>query len=265
MRWFRFYSDAPEDPKVQRLPGDLFKTWVNLLCLANKSEERGCLPSTEDIAFALRLDLATATAHLDELAERGLLDGDDDRRTPHNWAGRQKASDDVTARVHQHRNKAKQSETLQERSGNALDLDEEKTRVDTDQSRPEESERRASARPPAAETTPDPKRADARPPRPSADELVAQLADWATAKGVRQYLEPEAERFVNHCEAGKNGKPVVYANYARALQNWITNPDYGPTARAPARASPNGPHPSTESAKFGRSLSALQQVGGKRG
>jgi len=31
-RWFRFYAESVNDPKVQRLPAHLFKTWVNILC-----------------------------------------------------------------------------------------------------------------------------------------------------------------------------------------------------------------------------------------
>ena len=29
-RWFRAYDDALNDPKVQRLPGELFKAWFKL-------------------------------------------------------------------------------------------------------------------------------------------------------------------------------------------------------------------------------------------
>ena len=48
-RWFRFYDEALDDPKVQRLAPHLFKTWINLLCLASK--EDGTMPSNDDIAF----------------------------------------------------------------------------------------------------------------------------------------------------------------------------------------------------------------------
>ena len=33
MNWFRFYHGALHDPKVQSLRPELFKFWVNLLCL----------------------------------------------------------------------------------------------------------------------------------------------------------------------------------------------------------------------------------------
>ena len=47
-RWFRMYEEILDDPKVQKLPDDLFKAWVNVLALSsrnggklgNRSEER---------------------------------------------------------------------------------------------------------------------------------------------------------------------------------------------------------------------------------
>lgn len=53
-RWFRFYDEALDDPKVQRLPGEDFKAWVNMLALASK--HGGQLPAIGDMAFALRMD-----------------------------------------------------------------------------------------------------------------------------------------------------------------------------------------------------------------
>lgn len=106
-RWFRFYSDAVNDPKVQRLSGDTFKAWVNLLCLASRNN--GVLPNEEDIAFALRLSGSKVTALLNDLQGRGLLDVTDEGTTPHNWDARQYRSDvtDPTAaeRMRRHRNK----------------------------------------------------------------------------------------------------------------------------------------------------------------
>lgn len=89
-RWFRMYTDVLDDPKVQKLAPPLFKTWVNLLCLAGRND--GLLPAIDDIAFALRLDEETAAAHINELVARGLLDTGESL-TPHNWAERQFKSD----------------------------------------------------------------------------------------------------------------------------------------------------------------------------
>lgn len=119
--WFRFYSEALDDPKVQFLPDHLFKFWVNLLCLANKQSDRGTLPAAvSDIAWALRLDLDTVTKNLECLRAQGLLDWSEDggQYQPHNWQGRQFKSDDVNARVEKFRAKErsynKEDETLHE-------------------------------------------------------------------------------------------------------------------------------------------------------
>jgi hypothetical protein len=54
MQWFRYYVEALNDPKVQRLAPDLFRTWVNLLCIAR--EHDGNLPVIGELAFKLRMD-----------------------------------------------------------------------------------------------------------------------------------------------------------------------------------------------------------------
>ena len=102
-RWFRFYGETVDDPKAQRLPPTLFKSWVNLLCIA--SQNGGSLPSLEDIAFKLRLDEATAQEHIDELIRAGLIDDAAGVLEPHNWNGRQYVSDNSTERVRKHRKK----------------------------------------------------------------------------------------------------------------------------------------------------------------
>ncbi len=97
-RWFRFYDDALNDPKVQLLPGDLFKAWVNLLCLASKNN--GKIPSADAAAFALRTTAARAGAIVADLAGRGLLDNvEGGYFAPHNWGSRQYKSDVSNDRV----------------------------------------------------------------------------------------------------------------------------------------------------------------------
>jgi len=91
MNWFRYHTDALDNPKVQELPPELFKFWVNLLCLARLYD--GVLPDDRTIAFRLRMPLTStpdndtsdahntvhkyymdATSALHELEMRGLLD-----------------------------------------------------------------------------------------------------------------------------------------------------------------------------------------------
>jgi hypothetical protein len=105
MKWLRLYSDVVSDPKVQLLPGDKFKAWINLLCVA--SQHDGILPPLADLAFTLRTTEDKITALLDDLVEKGLLDVTSDDRytryTPHNWASRQYKSDASNDRVQRHR------------------------------------------------------------------------------------------------------------------------------------------------------------------
>jgi len=100
-RWFRFYDCALDDPKVQRLPGDVFKVWVNLLCVASRND--GQLPSVEDLAFMLRSDSETITRVMNELRRAGLIDESEQGLTPHNWAERQYQSDSSAERMRKHR------------------------------------------------------------------------------------------------------------------------------------------------------------------
>lgn len=105
MRWFRFYAETMDDPKVQRLPPHLFKTWVNLLCLAAKNN--GHLPCAEDIAFALHRRVFEVRQLIHGLLAADLLSIDGGGYTPHNWHGRQYRSDQSNQRVKAHRDRYK--------------------------------------------------------------------------------------------------------------------------------------------------------------
>lgn len=108
-RWFRAYSEALDDPKVQRLHPTLFKAWFNLLCLACQHD--GTLPSNDDIAFRLRVSVQDAQSYMDELIMAGLIDiRPDGSRTPHNWETRQFVSDSSTERVRKHRKRKQKTE-----------------------------------------------------------------------------------------------------------------------------------------------------------
>ncbi len=103
MRWFRFYDDAVNDPKVQLLNGNLFKLWVNILCIASKCG--GVLPTETDIAFMLRMPENKVRQSLEELIASGLLDKVKSGLAPHNWNQRQFVSDNSAERVKRHRAK----------------------------------------------------------------------------------------------------------------------------------------------------------------
>lgn len=109
-RWFRVYDEILDDPKVQRLPGDDFKVWMNLLALASKHD--GKLPDVEDVAFALRVSVNAVAAVLSRLADSGLLDRRQGGRygshyAPHGWDKRQYKSDSSAERMQRHRGRHK--------------------------------------------------------------------------------------------------------------------------------------------------------------
>lgn len=97
MTWFRMYTEVLNDPKAQRLSGDDFKGWVNLLCLAK--EHDGAIPPLCDVAFALRISEKQAEKLLAKLSKSGLIDETETGLEPHNWGVRQYKSDVSTERV----------------------------------------------------------------------------------------------------------------------------------------------------------------------
>ena len=104
-RWFRYYDAALHDPKVQKLSGDQFKGWVNLLCLA--SENDGQLPGISDIAFALRIPDEVADTLIMKLVEAKLLDESGGYLSPHNWHARQYLDKTNAQRQRQYRERQK--------------------------------------------------------------------------------------------------------------------------------------------------------------
>jgi hypothetical protein len=118
MKWFRFYTEVLDDPKVQKLHPALFKHWVNLLCLASEMDDAGDLPDEEAIAFRLRVRTSEVKRILDQLVAAGLLDvcekcAETRRLSAHNWQTRQRSSDNSATRVARHRAEKQENVTLQ--------------------------------------------------------------------------------------------------------------------------------------------------------
>lgn len=91
--WFRVYSEALDNPKLQRLKPALFMAWFNLTCLANTSEPRGSLPTVKDAAFRLRLTERQMQQVLDELTAVRLVDFSEVGYAMHDWDDWQYESD----------------------------------------------------------------------------------------------------------------------------------------------------------------------------
>lgn len=86
-RWFRFYDDAINDPKILKLPEAMRWYWTAMLCVASKNN--GLLPALDDVAIQLRVTAAKATEIIACLVKATLLDKTETGFAPHNWNGRQ--------------------------------------------------------------------------------------------------------------------------------------------------------------------------------
>lgn len=76
-----------DSPKVQRLPPEVFRFWVNALLAANRWDYVvGQLPDVGKLAFWLRLTEGECAALIGELEEAGLVDRRDDGLYMHDWA-----------------------------------------------------------------------------------------------------------------------------------------------------------------------------------
>lgn len=107
--WFRFYEAALDDPKVQTLPGDDFKAWVNILCVACRHD--GTLPQLPALAFMLRMSLNDCETLIERLSNAGLIDRKNggpngSRYAPHGWDKRQYKSDSSSGRVKRYRERS---------------------------------------------------------------------------------------------------------------------------------------------------------------
>jgi len=113
-RWFRFYSEVLNDPKVQKLDGETFKSWVNVMCVASAYD--GFLPPVDELAFSLRIEVNACLTLVERLLNATLIDklsgGPNGwRYALHGWGKRQYKSDTSTERVKRFR---KRSETVAE-------------------------------------------------------------------------------------------------------------------------------------------------------
>lgn len=134
--WLRLYVSLLDNPRVQRLSGDVFKVWINALCLTRRND--GILPGVADVAFALRLPEDETRTALQELERNGLVTNSDGEFAIKDWERWQPDSDSSAERTRRYRGKLKAMhgenapptdvETSRSRHGDAID----KTRKDTD-------------------------------------------------------------------------------------------------------------------------------------
>lgn len=203
--WFRFYNEAIEDPKVQRLPLKIFRHWINLLCLASKHD--GNLPSVSAVSFALRVNKREAENTLNFLKARGLLDKNENCFSPHNWHTRQYISDVSNERVKRFRER-KRNVTVTA-NVTAPDTDSEQIQIQTTEQKVVVAAKAASK----------------QGTRWPSDQLVPQ--EWIAAGHASRSkhlhpaadLDTEAEKFANYWSA-KSGKDGTKLDWRKTWINW---------------------------------------------
>jgi hypothetical protein len=223
-RWYRMYDDLIDDPKVQRLDPVLFKTWVNLLCLASRND--GSLPCIEDMAFALRLDEETTKSQVQVLVEKGLIDDVEQTLRPHNWDKRQFKSDsDPTATERQRAKRERDKGVTRDKSVTSHPPETEQSRTDT------ESE---SPLPPLKEF-PEKEFAkfiEAYPKRDVA--IIAARARAAFEDAVEQSsvetVMASLRAYIDECRADER----IGTKYVKNPQNWLADQDWKKLKEAPA-------------------------------
>ncbi len=110
--WIKLYDDILDDPKMGRLSDGAYRFCINLFLLAGRQESRdGRLPSLEDVAWMLRLQIDDARGKLAELLDAGIVEmTDDERPFVAKFASRQEA---ITAkeRMAQYRSRAQKAKS----------------------------------------------------------------------------------------------------------------------------------------------------------
>jgi hypothetical protein len=216
--WFRLYSEVLNDPKVQCLSGEHFKTWINILCIASKNH--GVLPDMEALQFLLRATPEAVTEALAILTQAKLLTVTKNQHgevlQPHNWVKRQYKSDTSADRVKRHREKAK-----------TVTCNVTVTPPDTDTDTDTDTEKKESCSANAPPTT-KPRSGSSRGSRLTEDwALPPDWKEWAYSHLSEYGLTPDdgeverqADAFRDYW-AAKTGAGATKANWQATWRNWI--------------------------------------------
>ena len=110
--WMKLYYEILDDPKMGRLPDNVYRRCVELFLLAGRLDENGQLPETADIAWMLRQHPEALEAELQHLESVGILTKTDEGWVVTNFSKRQEAVSDAE-RMRQYR-KRKQKEQFED-------------------------------------------------------------------------------------------------------------------------------------------------------
>jgi hypothetical protein len=109
--WMRLYTEVVNDPKVQMLPPDIFKFWINFLCLARQGGGFVYAENIPEHCWTLRMDEKEFDRCAEFLIARNLIDiVADGMMSPHGWEKRQYESDSSTDRSRAFRERQRQQQ-----------------------------------------------------------------------------------------------------------------------------------------------------------
>lgn len=230
--WFRFYTEAVYDRKLQRLTPAQRWVWVTVLALAKESPRPGYLliesavADARDIASTADVRVRDAESALAAFVERGMLSRVDGVWHVTNWDKRQFKSDDVTERTSRHRSRERDRNvptTLQGTSG------------------PPSSPPLPPTPPNPTPPTPVSPTAPAKSPRKAAAKPLP--ADWQPTAAHRELaaeLGVDCDRAADEMRDWALSKDERKADWNAAFRNWLRRNQ--PTAKVrPIRQSkPSG-------------------------
>jgi len=118
MAWLRLDEHVPENVKAQSLSLELFRFWINSLCISK--EKDGRLPDLDRAAFRLRMTKPRVVEKLEQLRSVNMVDLVDGVYVMHDWGQWQFKSDVSSNRVKRLRETRKKRSTSVSGNGSAL-------------------------------------------------------------------------------------------------------------------------------------------------
>lgn len=206
MQWFRFYSEALNDSKVQALPPHVFKIWVNSLCLASSIDSKdGCIGTIADVSFAFRETESAVSSAFHTLIDKGMIVTVGETFHISKWAKRQFKSDTSTERVRKHRKRSRNVTVT------PPDTEQIQNRTDTEQIEEKETvKEKVAIAPPSTKGS----------RLPIDWELPTEWGEWAEQYLTRDEIILESDKFKDYWIA-QTGKSAVKGDWQATWRNWI--------------------------------------------
>lgn len=107
--WLKLYHEILHDPKMGRLPDNIWRRAIELFLMAGELDDQGRLPCTGDIAWILKLTEEALEADMNRLEAVGILTKNDEGWLVTNFAKRQAPTETVD-RVRQFRKRQRQQQ-----------------------------------------------------------------------------------------------------------------------------------------------------------